>query len=86
MIWYDLHVILQKVITVYLNLHKVSSLQIKKKKCLIKWTRQEVNKKPDGLINKNPRHFAFSKVFFRSESKFKTPATSETDLHGDIIH
>ena len=30
--------------------------------------------------SKNLRHFAFSRVFFRSESKSKTPATSETEL------
>ena len=36
--------------------------------------------KTDGLITKNFRYFAFSRVFFRSESKSKTPAISETEF------
>ena len=36
--------------------------------------------KTDGLITKNLRYFAFSRVFFRSESESKTPGTSETEL------
>ena len=36
--------------------------------------------KTDGLITKNFRYFAFSRVFFRSESKPKTPAISETEF------
>ena len=30
-------------------------------------------KKPGGLFTKNIRHFAFSRVFFQSESESKTP-------------
>ena len=41
---------------------------------------QEAREKPDGLITKNLRYFAFSRVFFRSEIESKTPATSETGL------
>ena len=41
---------------------------------------QEALKKLDSLITKNLRHFAFSRVFIRSESKSKTPATSEMEL------
>ena len=37
---------------------------------------QEARKKPDGLATKNLRHVAFSRVFFRSESESKSPATS----------
>ena len=41
---------------------------------------QEARKKPDGLIAKNLRYFAFSGVFFGSESESKTPAKSKTEL------
>ena len=41
---------------------------------------QEAHKKPDGLITKNLRHFAFSRVLFRSERESKTQATSEMEL------
>ena len=41
---------------------------------------QEAREKPDGLITKNLRYFAFSRVVFRSEIESKTPATSETGL------
>ena len=40
----------------------------------------ETRKKPDGLITKNLKHFAFSRSFFRSESESKTAATSKTEL------
>ena len=64
-----------KVIKVYLNLHKVSSFQIKEKK------QKTVGlQKPEGLITRHLRHFAFSRVFFCSEGKSKTPKTSETEL------
>ena len=36
---------------------------------------QEARKKPDGLITKNLRPFAFSRVLFRSEKESKTQAT-----------
>ena len=41
---------------------------------------QQARKKPDGFIPKNLRHFAFSRVFFRSESESKFPTTSEKKL------
>ena len=41
---------------------------------------QEVRKNPDELITKNLKHFAFSRVFFRSESESRTSATFETEL------
>ena len=40
----------------------------------------ETRKKPDGLITKNLKHFAFSRVFLRSENESKPPARSETGL------
>ena len=41
---------------------------------------QEARKKLDVFITKYLRHFAFSRVFFVSEYKFKAPATSETEI------
>ena len=73
-----------KVIIAYLNLHEVSSLknkkETKKQKYPHKQKMREARKKLHDLINKNLRHFAFSRAFFRSESESKTPATSETGL------
>ena len=73
-----------KVIRAYLNLHEVSSLknkkETKKRKYAHKRKMQEARKKLYDLINKNLRHFPFSRAFFRSESESKTPATSETGL------
>ena len=36
--------------------------------------------KTEGLITGHLRHFAFSRVFVNSESKYKTPVTSEAEL------
>ena len=62
MIWFDaICMYSEKVIIVCLNLHEVSSSQIKinklKKQYILKWTMQEVRKKQEGLIAKNLRQF-----------------------------
>ena len=55
-------------------------LKIKRlKENIFKWKLQEASKKKDSITNKNLRHFAFSRVFFRSESKYKTHEISETE-------
>ena len=40
---------------------------------------QEAHRKPEGIISKHFRHFAFSRVFFSSEGECKT-ATSEVEI------
>ena len=58
----------------YLNLHEVSSSQIKEKKL----QNSRLTKKTD-LITRHLRHLAFSRVFFSSEGESKTPKTSEME-------
>ena len=41
---------------------------------------QEAFRKPEGLITGHLRHFAFSRVFFSSEGKSKTPVTFKMEL------
>ena len=41
---------------------------------------REYAKKVDGVITKNLRHFAFSRVYIRWKRKSKTPETSEIEF------
>ena len=41
---------------------------------------REHAKKPDGVITKNLRLLAFSRVYIRSERKSKAPETSEMEF------
>ena len=47
---------------------------------------QETLREPEYLITGHLRHFAFSRVFFNSESKYKTPVTSETELFATLAN